>query len=102
MRCTQVIGLSDKARNFLDKHAVYDERLNWTVSEVYENAKHLGMFDDGPMLLKYRLKVDGSYVYEYAQAVPWSSGPCIFLALKRENGEPIPETLWSDEDIEKA
>jgi hypothetical protein len=46
------------------------------------------MFDDGPELVEYTLK-DGSKVREIVQAVPWSAGPCIFLALQNEQGETL-------------
>lgn len=43
----------------------------------------------------------GNYtVQEYVQAEPWSSGPMYFIALMR-NGQPVPESLWSEEEIEE-
>ena len=116
MRCTQIIGLNDKAFQFLEQNQVKElvrcncpdcktEHIQGTKSDQYNDARNEGMFDDGPMLYKYHLK-DGSFVYEYVQASPWSSGPCIFLALSmsplNENNNPIIESLWSDEEIENA
>lgn len=106
MRCTQIMGLSPKARSFLADRLLYrkvrcgcpdcrTEHVQDACSEVYKDASHLGMFDDGPELLKHMLK-DGTQVYEYVQGVPWSSGPMIFLALRSEDGVPIPETLWDE------
>lgn len=67
--------------------------------------KWVGMFGgpgDEDFLRIYTLK-DGREVEEYVQAKPWSSGPCIFLALRdTKTKEPLPETLWDEEDIENA
>lgn len=61
-----------------------------------------GMFDeDVHRLQRYFLK-GGSYIDEYVQAEPWSSGPVIFLALMDCNGNPIQETLWSEDEINNA
>ncbi len=92
MRCTQIIGLNREACEFISKH---------TFSYmVYEDATDQGMFDDGPMLTEYVLQ-DGSKVREFIQAVPWSSGPCIFLALKDvESGKIL--FPWDEETINNA
>lgn len=61
-----------------------------------------GMFDEDVHILKRYYLKQGGYVDEYVQAEPWSSGPVIFLALMDSNGQPIPETLWSQEEINNA
>jgi len=43
-----------------------------------------------------------AYAREDIQAVPWSAGPCYFIALRDKNGVWIPETLWSEEEINAA
>jgi hypothetical protein len=43
----------------------------------------------------------GDVYEEYIQAEPWSSGPCYFIALKR-NGEVVYKSLWTDEEIANA
>ena len=128
MRCTQIFGLSQKAKNFLNKHA---ERIpletcptcrsqkisrgflvamklegvhlvgNDYIQEVYdrETGVNAGMFEDGPELLRYKLKT-GKWVKEIVQASPWSSGPCIFLCLEDEDGHRIGE--WSKKEIDNA
>lgn len=112
MRCTQVIGLNERTREFLRENTATTLKkcgcptcttLHWEVreEEVYASAAHTGMFDDGPELYKYRLK-DGRWVFEYVQAVPWSSGPCIFLALQDEAKQPLPQSLWSEDEIANA
>lgn len=52
-------------------------------------------------LHKYTLP-DGQKYVEYVQACPWSSGPCYFIALKDKHGKPVPESLWTDEEIARA
>jgi len=116
MRCTQFMGLSEKAYEFLNQNQQTEKRrcscpdcktehIELAVTEKYRDAQYLGMREDGPILQKYLLK-DGTWVYEYDQAVPWSSGPCIFLALSTDPIEPekhpIEETLWSQEEIDNA
>lgn len=108
MRMTQFIGLNSIAREFLGKNArqmpcspcphcgkMTSTRMD---KEEYENSHYWGMFE-GPMLHKYTLK-DNSTVKEILQAVPWSSGPCIFLCLENEKGNRIGE--WPKEEINNA
>jgi hypothetical protein len=45
-----------------------------------------------------RYLVNGHTYEEAEQDCPWSSGPKHLLALK-ENGEWVPESLWTDEEI---
>lgn len=76
---------------------------------VYQSAVRIepsgryyrGMFGDQYALNKYTLP-DGTVYYEGVQAEPWSSGPVFFLALKDEKGNWVPESLWSEEEIENA
>jgi len=108
MRCTQLMGLSSKAEEFLKEHCnivVTQEcpRCHHPLSEgreceAYESAAHVGMFDDGPELQEYQLR-DGRKAREVVQAAPWSSGPCIFLCLEVD-GERIGE--WPQEEIDNA
>lgn len=109
MRSTQIRGLTNEALNFLNENCIKvpvkrcpkcDYELEYGQKcEVYEDASWTGMFEDGPSLLKYYLK-DGSTVKEVIQAVPWSSGPCIFMCLKDKE-----ENLffkWPISEIENA
>jgi len=62
-----------------------------------------GMFDEVVHVLKEYETYDGIKIEEYVQAQPWSSGPCIFLALRNaETKEPILQTLWDEEEIDNA
>jgi len=112
MRCTQVVGLSDRAQRFINQNvAQHDPKVcqhcnqplpgepRGPIMEVYADAKALGMFDDGPDLHEYTLK-DGQKVKEIVQAVPWSSGPMIFMCLEDEEGNRIGE--WSASEIERG
>ena len=54
------------------------------------------------MLYRYTFS-DGRVLEDYVQAEPWSSGPCTFMALRDAvTKEPIVETLWPQEVIDKA
>lgn len=118
MRCDQVIGLNEAAEELIQS----SKRLIWTekVARTYPNGRieeytrehnecpassyevFHGMFDDEYPLMEYLLS-DGRKVQEYVQAEPWSSGPCFFIALKdKVSGNPLPETLWTDTEIEEA
>lgn len=106
MRCTQDRGLPQLAYDFLNENQKTTEvKICPTcnhhsggegICEKYNSAADRGMFGDGPELYKYQLK-DDSWVYEKVQAVPWSSGPCIFLMLVDQNNKPL--FKWSDDEI---
>ena len=110
MRETQNMGLSQEALDWLDKHAERTKVKTCPTCkhttgggydcEVYdkETGVSRGMFDDGPELYSY--KTDRETVVEIVQAVPWSSGPCIFLCLQDKEGKKIGE--WSQEEIDNA
>lgn len=108
MRCTQIIGLTKEAEDFLEKSVkkipdpVCPECgnvLGFKYSRrPYFDARDEGMFGDGPMLFEYDLN-DGRVAKEVIQAVPWSSGPCIFMCLEVD-GERMFE--WSQEEIDQA
>lgn len=109
IRKTQIIGLKKEAGDFIKNNVKTIKKccscpncttphIETLVMEKYDDASECGMFDDGPNLHKYQLK-DNTWIYEVVQDSPWSSGPCIFLSLKHENGEIIEESLWSDEEI---
>jgi len=109
MRCTQVIGLNKLAQEFINENVQripfspcpHCGKLTQTTMalKVYASAADQGMFDDGPELFEYTLK-DGKKVREVVQAVPWSSGPCIFLCLEDEDGKRLFE--WSEEEIQNV
>ncbi len=111
MRCTQIVGLSAKARQFLANNQASDltkcgcptcQEPHVTVprQRVYdtETGTRAGMFDDGPALLEYGLK-DGRVAREVVQETVWSSGPCIFLCLEIEG---VRAFEWSKEKLRSA
>lgn len=119
MRCTQFIGLNYWASDLLrrNEEPLYTKRVTHILPNGAEEqqpdeevravpkipvGKWYGMCDDdGSVLYQYTL-LNGTKVTEYVQAEPWSSGPCIFLALKDENGDPIADSLWDDDEIENC
>lgn len=111
MRCDQFPGLSESAKKFLE---TYGKKRNKVVtidgivveqkqilSEKIGMDKIIGMYEMEHKTTAYELQ-DGSWVHEFVQCEPWSSGPMYFLALKRETGEPIPETYWTEEEIQEV
>jgi hypothetical protein len=59
-------------------------------------------YGEGFHLVRYTLP-DGRKLVTFIQAEPWSSGPYTFLALKDEaTGEPLAESLWTDQEIAEA
>jgi hypothetical protein len=118
MRMLQLIGLNQRAIEFLEKNRktikkkcscphCASEHLELPVVEKINGRGEFieADFDvfDTPSLVRYQLK-DNSWVYEFNQKTIWDSGPCVFLALSKdaEGKHPIEETLWSEEEIDLA
>lgn len=67
-----------------------------------EYAREQPWYDGANVMYRYTFR-DGRVLEGYVQAEPWSSGPCTFMALRdAETKEPVPETLWSEADINNA
>ena len=66
--------------------------------KVVEYDYFIGMFEDKYPLCR-AIFPDGVIIEEFVQAEVWSSGPCFFIAL-RKNGEEIKESLWEQKDID--
>jgi len=119
---TQYIGLSPAARDFLKinetkvvgKIKTINTYNDGRVVESEEDFKEsltiredsgectYGMFEEEKISL-FKYTTDSGKVYtEYVQDDPWSSGPCIFIALKDESGNIVKESLWPEEEIENA
>jgi hypothetical protein len=107
MRMTQEIGLKEEAQDYLDKFGIREEKLCPTCSvgtivslksEIYDDSRSSGMFDDGPLLAKYFM-TNGLVLKEIVQCVPWSSGPMIFMCLENEKGERLFE--WTTKEIDE-
>ena len=122
MRCTQNRGLTPKALEILESH----RKIIYTVVEEtreYPNGKRntvclankrvhkeletvkeygdYGMFSECS-LRQYTFS-DKTVIEEYVQAEPWSSGPVVFLALRDGvTKKPIPESLWTEEEIDEC
>ena len=125
MRCTQFIGLNERARKLIDlgEELAYtiigkrvfpngssesyrkDVKAPIVISEIYNTTS--GMFGEELPLYSHLLprdKKDPSRpnfeLLEVVQESPWSSGPCIFLALQK-GGKWVEESKWTDEEIEE-
>lgn len=117
MRCDQLIGLNYGAEALLKDNEITlytdvttryypdgrKERLP-PMAKMEIPSKDSGKFYYGIggneyPLKEYTLK-NGEIVREFEQESPWSSGPIIFLALEDSSGNPIQETLWTDDEIQ--
>lgn len=94
-RSTSFIGLNPRSEEFIKRlnlkpkptenevTGMFDETV-WTINEYVEDK------------IGYPLYID------YVQCEVWSSGPVIFLAIKdRLTNEPVKETLWTDEELNR-
>ena len=107
-RSTQIIGLKSKALIFLEENCEMVsalcpicKRKGYLTQNTERYSQFPGMFGEMYPLHKYKLK-DQSFLYEYVQADPWSSGPCMFLALStKPDGKGKQKFKWSDKEIEE-
>lgn len=119
MRCDQFYGLNEWAHVFVSSitekcieytQRVYKDGRTETLepkelevckikTEILKSECAYGMFDNKYPLYRYTFP-DGRVFTEYVQSVIWSSGPMIFTALKDEQGNPVPESLWDENKIE--
>ena len=119
IRMTQVIGLNERGQVLIEGQEVflytligrkifadgheesYKEDFRDSNVKVQRCGEFEGMFGDPYDLQSYTLP-DGQVYAEAVQAQPWSSGPCVFLALKGSDGQWIEESLWTDAEIEES
>jgi hypothetical protein len=118
MRCDQFIGLNTWASDFVNSlrevctefttRIYQDGRIEETPKRTITicliksepSSEYVsGMFDNKYQLYKH-IFPDGRIYYEFHQETIWSSGPCIFTALKDSNGNIVKKSLWSNKDIE--
>jgi len=106
MRLTQFVGLSPKAKKYIEdnckkdfievfKNSVLDKSYTMLIKEP--GNKTYGMFEEEIQLFNYELK-DGSTLKEIEQASPWASGPVIFTCLENKASKRIGE--WTDKEID--
>lgn len=109
MRMDQYVGLSYGGQKFLEENAEVDHfqlLKNGEIVEEYTEPRKTrcgqieGAFGNDFPIFEYSLK-DGSIVYEFVQASPWSSGPVYFIALSydEEAQNPVAESLWYEEEM---
>lgn len=73
MRMTQIIGLTNAAKNFVSG-----------LNEVDSDTHTIGMFDEK---IKFRRwEYEDGYIREKLQASAWSSGPMLFYCLEYDFG----------------
>ena len=121
MRMNQHLGLNEWAEQFVAGEPIllYTERITRlypdervegvpdqpihgsTVRSEPSGESFTGMFEDEYPLRKFTFP-DGRVFYERVQADPWSSGPVFFLALQDERGRWVPQSQWTEEQIQAA
>lgn len=114
IRMDQPMGLNDWANALVNKckmvrHVSFNfgEGLRFSKMPVMlvkaeeSGDFYYGMCEQAYPLMKYTLP-DGRIFREYLQVQPWSSGPMSFLALMDGNGKPVLESLWTEEEIDRA
>lgn len=118
IRETQVMGLHERARELLEQGEVHshweditrtypDGRVERERREVRVPAVRTsdsgesfsGMFGERYPLSSHRMP-DGTELTEAIQHEAWSSGPMIYLALRRPDGTWEPESLWPEDEME--
>lgn len=97
MRCSQYMGLTQQAQNWLKENVqITPEHICPTcrhrrggdiVKTQWNMDDHRDPFS-APPLYEYGLK-DGSKVREVIQCSPWSSGPMYFLCLETPEGNRL-------------
>lgn len=118
MRCDQFVGLNSWASRLVSKKQKVHEigvrimpngkrkRFNRWFRIPLARRVQIGLvpgaFDEYAGSLSRYVFPDGRVYEEFVQATPWSSGPCYFIALKDREGNPIPESLWTDKEIDAA
>lgn len=117
MRCAQYIGLNKWAESYVratvpvrevgvrllpgGRTESFDRAVMMPVAKTEVVGVIPGFYGDDIPLVRYTMP-NGRVFTEYVQAEPWSSGPCYFIALKNERGKVVPQSLWKQEDIDRA
>lgn len=111
-RTTHFMGLYEGAQTFLAAQCLHNPTQecpccgNLSGGDLLSSANDIpveGMFGETVHILRTYYMTDDKPVEEYVQATPWSSGPCIFLALRdADTKKPIEETLWPQEMLDNC
>ena len=123
IRMVQYQGLNEWAQKFVEGEQVFAYEEHTT--KVYPDGRRVaqqprrifqssvkreeydkyiedfGGIEENYPLYMYTMP-DGRVYYEYLQSTMWSSGPCLFIALKDEKGNVVQESLWTDEEQQAA
>lgn len=114
-RSDQYIGLNERARRmvtgkvkvrehgtriFADgKKQRFSRWRRMPVARVEHAGILRGVWTPKVAVLHRYTMPDGKVYVEYVQAAPWSGGPCYFIALMDKHGKPVPESLWTEEEM---
>lgn len=99
--CEKVSVITTKL--YRDDRREINETINDEINSIETGQEVTGMFEElVHKIREYPLK-NGKVVEEYIQAEPWSSGPCIFMALRyKDTKKPIRASLWSQKEIDNC
>ena len=115
MRCDQYIGLNEWSKTKVlatqkvreighrilsnGRAVPFQRKVRVPIARVKVVGRIKGAWTDVVANLHRYTKPGGEVFEEFVQATPWSGGPCYFIALKDKRGEVVPESLWSDHDL---
>ena len=80
----------------------FDRKVRVPFAKVEVISPVAGAWVDVVGHLHRYIMPNGKVYEEFLQADPWSSGPCYFIALKDQQGNPVPQSLWTDEELNNA
>ncbi len=118
MRIEQYMGLNGWAKNLVTRKQKVREhgvrifgdgsrkQFSRWVRVSLVRSEHAGAIatashKENRILHRYTLP-NGVQYTEYLQACPGSGGPCYFIALKDSQGNLVPESLWTKDEILSA
>ena len=124
MRMTQYRGFTPQAMQWLNKNVKTTEYTEITTRIYHPSGRSekmprrqiievnfretdniiMGMLEEEVRRIReYDLANGQGIIEEFVQAQPWSSGPCIFMALRfKDSKKPVMQSLWSNKDIDEA
>ena len=101
MRTTQFMGFTPRGEEFIKELKIKYAPIEY--NNEGQPVDVIGMFGELIYLCWFYYEGTKLKYHEYIQADPWSSGPCIFMAIwDDENNCPVKETLWDEKEIENV
>ena len=118
MRMDQFIGLNNWAKRKVrrtklvreigkeirpsGKEVPFDRTVRVPVMQKTAYSKVRGQYKLFAGDLHRYVLASGAVIEEYVQRIICSGGDCYFIALRDGAGKPIPESLWTEEQLARA